>query len=128
VSIDHAPPIPLDFSDADFRAAYSVIAENVANAFAAGEIGCTTDLTKIAPHIRQELEDKLRALSFHTDPKVRWSFWGELVHEVTRQQQYAAGDLDMDTIPAHLRDHHQTVTAHLDCLVGEAVKRLVGAA
>lgn len=129
MSIDFAPPpspLPPKFSDADFRAAYSVIAENLAKGFAAGEIGCTTDLSKLAPHIRQELEDKLRVLSFHTDPAVRWSAWEELVHEVTKQQQYAAGVLDMDTIPAHLRDHDKTVTAYLDCFVGEAVKRLVG--
>lgn len=128
MSIDFAPPpssLPPRFSDTDLRAARTVIVENVANAFAAGEMGCT-NLGNLSPHKRQELEDKLRALSFHTDPAARWSAWEELVHEVTRQQQYAADDLDMETIPAHLRDHHKTVTAYLDCLVGEAVERLVG--
>lgn len=128
MSIDHAPPTPLPprFSDSDFRAVYSVFVENLAKAFVAGEMNCTTDLGKLPAFKRQELEDKLAALSFHTDPAVRWSAWEELVHEVTRQQQYADGDLDMETIPAHLRDHHQTVTALLDCYVGGAVKQLVG--
>lgn len=127
MSIDHAPPVPrpLSFSDADFVAAYSVFSENLAKAFVAGEM-YTTDLNNLARHVRQELEDKLKALSFHTDPAERWSAWCELVHEVARVQQFANDELDMDTVPAHFHGHQRSIEAYLDGFVGDAVKKLVG--